>query len=444
MKRIWMLILALCLALTAAAADPAVTELQARNVELNAVANTLLVEDENRNYHVADLSGQALSGDYAYARIRDGMYFVTKETEYSGSTGVLDGQGKQVLPEEYFNADVISDRWVIGQRWVESTSENYDASVTTLMSDAEKKYYLIDTVDVFYAGEKKGTLTRKEYNSAEAYGDYLCVRDLDGNYTFFNKEMEKSPFAADGNREYSDDYKTKTVTHQGSGQVAFAPGCTLTPEEVREPYWVAQNKTVLDLQGNVTADLSAYDSVYRAESGLVKVRNADGLYGVADVTGRELVPCLYSEVGYDLPGAKAVGYIYAVRDGKAGFVSLADGSEAGFEFPAEAVRAFAAWLKVEDKLNGVTYAVSAAAGRLEGSWKDISAPYSGSGITGTLATVETADGFAGVIGQHGEEIIPADGTIANAYNLKISNDGKVILTNPERGVWRVYRLDEAK
>jgi hypothetical protein len=176
MKRIWMLILALCLALTAAAADPAVTELQSRNVELNTAANTLLVEDENRNYHVADLSGQALSGDYAYARIRDGMYFVTKETEYSGSTGVLDGQGKQVLPEEYFNADVISDRWVIGQRWVESTSENYDASVTTLMSDAEKKYYLIDTVDVFYAGEKKGTLTRKEYNSAEAYGDYLCVR----------------------------------------------------------------------------------------------------------------------------------------------------------------------------------------------------------------------------------------------------------------------------
>ena len=339
---------------------------------------------------------------------------------------------------------MISDRWVIGQRWVESTSENYDASVTTLMSDAEKKYYLIDTVDVYYAGEKKGTLTRKEYNSAEAYGDYLCVRDLDGNYTFFNKEMEKSSFAADGNREYSDDYKTKTVTHQGSGQVAFAPGCTLTPEEVREPYWVAQNKTVLDLQGNVTADLSAYDSVYRAESGLVKVRNADGLYGVADVTGRELVPCLYSEVGYDLPGAKAVGYIYAVRDGKAGFVSLADGSEAGFEFPAEAVRAFAAWLKVEDKLNGVTYAVSAAAGRLEGSWKDISAPYSGSGITGTLATVETADGFAGVIGQHGEEIIPADGTYTSAYNLKVSNDGKVILTNPERGVWRVYRLDEAK
>ena len=87
---------------------------------------------------------------------------------------------------------------------------------------------------------------------------------------------------------------------------------------------------------------------------------------------------------------------------------------------------------------------AAAAGRLEGSWKDISAPYSGSGITGTLATVETADGFAGVIGQHGEEIIPADGTIANAYNLKISNDGKVILTNPERGVWRVYRLDEAE
>ena len=41
---------------------------------------------------------------------------------------------------------------------------------------------------------------------------------------------------------------------------------------------------------------------------------------------------------------------------------------------------------LETDENGVTYAVSAAAGRLEGSWKDISAPYSGSGITGTLAT----------------------------------------------------------
>ena len=185
--------LALCLMLSAASAEVTMTEIKARSVELNTAADTLLVQNEDRTYHVESLSGEALSADFPYAKIRDGMFLVSIKDEYSGSTGVLNGQGQEVVPPEYFNAEIISDRWVAAQTWKPSTAENYDVTVTTLLSDEGKKYYLVDTVDLYYCGEKKGTLTRMEYNDAQAFGDYLRVRNREGEYTFYNTEMEKSP-----------------------------------------------------------------------------------------------------------------------------------------------------------------------------------------------------------------------------------------------------------
>ena len=70
----------------------------------------------------------------------------------------------------------------------------------------------------------------------------------------------------------------------------------------------------------------------------IQLANA-ALYGLADQAGNLLVPCLYENLGYDLANALKLGYVYAVRDGKSGFVSLADGSEAGFEFMAQGISA---------------------------------------------------------------------------------------------------------
>ena len=99
---------------------------------------------------------------------------------------------------------------------------------------------------------------------------------------------------------------------------------------------------------------------------------------------------------------------------------------------------------MEDKLNGVIYAVSAAAGKLEGSWTDMQAPYANPGISSTLAVVADAEGHVGVIDQKGNEIVPLDGTFSNTYDLKVSDDGKAILGNPERGVWYLYLVGGAE
>ena len=88
-----------------------------------------------------------------------------------------------------------------------------------------------------------------------------------------NKDMEKPAFEAQGRDEYYDDYKAGTVVHQGSGQAAFTAGCTLTADEVKEAYWLDKDKQVLDLQGNVMADLSTYYSAYKPVSGLFKLRS---------------------------------------------------------------------------------------------------------------------------------------------------------------------------
>lgn len=445
MKKLLGIILVLCMLAAAGIAAAEETTIEARRVELNTAAKTLLVLNDDRTYHVADLTGSALSGDYAYGKIRDGMYVMTAESEYAGNTGLLDGQGQVVIPMEYFSAEGLSDRWAVGQLWAEATAEEYDVKVTVLLADEPDKYYKIDTVDVFYRGEKKGSLTRMEYDSATAYGDYLCVTDRENNKAFYNKDMEKSAFEAQSRDEYYDDYKAGKVVHQGSGQAAFTAGCTLTADEVKEAYWLDNDKQVLDLEGNVMADLSAYYSAYKPVSGLVKIRNEEGLYGLADVNGKELLPCLYTEIGYDLECAKAVGYIYAARDGKAGFVSLADGTEAGFTYPEDAVRKFAAWLAVEDKLNGVTYAVSADPAAEVTSWKEVHSSFTDPGISNTLAIVVNEEGQAGVLNLKGEQVVPVDGTYSGGYSkLTVSDDGTVILGNPEGNVYKVYQLAPAE
>ena len=304
---------------------------------------------------------------------------------------------------------------------------------------------MVDTVDLYYLGEKKGTVTRAEWKNAKAFGDYLSIQNREGTQDFYNKDFVKSPVGAKYAYEYDNNSSTNIITHLGSGQAAFTEGCTLTSEEVQQSVWVNRNDQLIDLQGNVIADLSAYKRAQvDADSNLVKLENGDGKVGLADSTGKELVPCVYDKMTYALAGALQTGYLYVEKDGKNGFVNLATGEETGFTFMKDAGDQRANFILVSDAREGKIL-VSAMAGELPGRYKETNAAFQNQADGNPYAVVKEMDDTCRVVGQLGEEVLPGV-TFSGIYDAKISDDGTLILLPGEGNSYTLYTVsyDPAK
>ena len=435
MKKWLLILLALCLCCSVASAEISmeVKTAEARSLSLNETANTFVMRDsKTKLYQVVDADLNPLSEQYDDIDITYGQYEVK---DANGAHGLLDGQGKVLIAPAYDDIKYISDRWAIGIMLKEATAENYDYE--TWLSDA-KKFYLIDTVDVFYRGEKKATFSRLEWNSGYAYGDYLIVQDREKKYSAYNKDFVKSPVIPDYSSEYDDDYRSGKITHIGSGQQAFCPECTLTPDEVQQYLWVNRNDELIDLQGNVLADLSDYQNMHTIDrsTNLIRVKNNKKKLGLLDQTGKVLIPCEYDEFGYDYDIAQQMGYLYAVKNGKSGFVSLKSGKEAGFEFLESAGNQRGGFIVIEDPREGVIL-ISAVAGELPGRYKEVSIPYSSAAM---FATVTEMDGTIHVIDIKGNEALPDNPEIRYSGNVSFSKDGALILLNDMQNVYHIYKV----
>ena len=428
MKKLMALALALvlCVCAAVACAETTVQEkvIEAYNLELNTKADMLILTDRETGLkYVADTKGNKVSEGYAYVSSNEGFFTVANEDL---KMGLADKTGKLILPLEYGEIDPISDKWVAGIRLVETTDSEENPDYRALFGG---KAYMVDTVDLYYLGEKKGTVTRAEWKNAKAFGDYLSIQNREGTQDFYNKDFVKSP----------------AITHLGSGQAAFTEGCTLTPEEVQQSVWVNRNDQLIDLQGNVIADLSAYKRAQvDADSNLVKLENGDGKVGLADSTGKELVPCVYDKMTYALAGALQTGYLYVEKDGKNGFVNLATGEETGFTFMKDAGDQRANFILVSDAREGKIL-VSAMAGELPGRYKETNAAFQNQADGNPYAVVKEMDDTCRVVGQLGEEVLPGV-TFSGIYDAKISDDGTLILLPGEGNSYTLYTVsyDPAK
>lgn len=432
------LVLALCVCTAAACAETTVQvkELEAYDLKMNVKTDTFILSDRETGLkYVTDTELKKLSEGYGYISSEGAFFNAANEDLHMG---LLDGQGKLLIPLEYGEVEVLNDRWFAGIRLVvsENSEENPDYKAWFGGNS-----YMIDTVDIYYGSEKKGTVTRTEWKRAKAFKDYLSIEDREGNLTFYNKDFVKSGAEASYAYEYVDDYSTKTVTHTGSNQPAFTAGCTLTPDEVIQYVWVNSDKQLLDLQGNVIADLSSYKYArVDADSNYIKLENNDGKCGLADSTGKEIVPCKYDRLSYSIAGAIQSGYIYAENDGKSGFVSLTTGAEAGFTFTKDAGNQRATFILVDDAREGKIL-ISAAAGELQERFKDANASFTDKGDKCMFAVVKGQDDTCRIIGQLGEDILPGI-TFNSTYEADMSEDGTLImLPGEERGHYMLYTVN---
>lgn len=430
MRKFLLMVLALCLCCSLAFAE--VSVVNANSLDLNEGANTFVMRTDNRNYQVVDKNLNVLSGEYNSIYTSSGLYTVTTNDGYEG---VLDVEGRIMVPAVYGDAKVLSDRWAVGFTLKNATAENYDYKNTW---GSDVKFFLVDTVDVYFNGVKVHTFDRMEYDTANAFGDYLIVQDREKKCKAFDKDFKLSDFVPEyAWSEYDYNYRTKKIIHIGSGKEAFTEGCTLTADEVKQCYYILDNK-VYDLQGNVLSDLTAYYSQsLDTDSGLIKVRDNYKKYGLVKPDGTVLVSCAYDEISYRLDIALKTGYVYAVRDGKSGFVSLKDGSEKGFEFLESAGNQRSAFIVIEDPREGVIL-ISCAAGELPGRYKSVNIPYTSCAM---YATVEEFDGRIHVIDVLGNEVLEDNPEIRSSYDVEFSTDGTLILVEDLEQKYHIYTMD---
>ena len=345
--------------------------------------------------------------------------------------GLIDAEGRVIIPMQYATLSVLSDRWQLAFK-CEPVEDEADSDYTLYFLNGSKEYYRFGAVDVYYDAVLEGTLSGEEYMTAYAYGDYLCVSGPNGEYTFYNKCMVKAPYISGYSDEFICEYvdDTPVYIHQGTGTPAFCAGCTLEEDEVDYIY-LTEDNTAYDLRGNVVCVLEEGCSFecWMLDSRCASVKK-DDKYGVVDVlTGEVLIPMEYDRLGeYCCDEVTLEGYVFAVKDGKAGYVRRGGEVTCDFEYDADDVIEEGLLSYVYDPEGGIVV-LSAAAGILPERYESADLH------TGALAfTAGDAEGRVALIGLNGKELIPFgeydyiyvndSATLAYGYN----DDGYVVWT----------------
>ena len=400
----------------------AANRLSFSSVRLNPYTGTLLAE-QGQQYRVYSPDGKtALSSGYPEASVREYGFFKVRMLNGVNDTGLLDGKGQLIIPTQYGEIEIISDRWQAGITLKPAAVDNFD------YKDADS-YYMIDKVDLFFQGKQVGTLDRLHWKNPYAFGDYLNVRNRDESSAWYNKDLQLS---ARGGQisEYTVNYGTGSIIHSGSGQKAFCAECTLQADEVINPYYFRKGD-IVDLQGNVLCHLSDCDTVHYFFNGnRIGVVNRKKLYGYIDLTGKKVVPCEYESI--DLyNNSQNIGYAYAVRDGKGGFVNLLTGEETGFEYSDKVIEKHIGFLTVEN-LDGSIIVICAGKGKLPAVYSSVTMCSASSSPSNPTAVLRDAEGRCGVINYRGDWLLPMSSdyeVVPDFYpGGSVSYDGTVVLT----------------
>ena len=431
-----LLVLSILIACTAAAgAETIVTDVDASSVDVIS-SNDRIVITVKAGTYLADAKGKKLSAYYDYiSRSYDApnLMEVRANTNSVHREGIIDTDGNIVVPAKYGDVSILSSRWQIGVTLTPSTEKEVGDYSFTNYSTGKKTYYYVDKVDIYYKGTLVGTVDRTDYDYAYCYGDYICLKNRAGKYTYYNKDFQPSPYKTDYSSEYDTQYKSGKTTyiHAGSGQTAFAPGCTLTPDEVYVCYQLEKGQ-ILDLQGNVVASLKQnYDSVSTFRGKYTQVR-LYGKYGLIDDQGNEAIAPEYDGMSYSYSDTAYLGFAGVIKDGLFGYVDFNGNVVADFVYGQNAVRDQGTFAYIKD-LSGKTIVLSGLVGELPERYADVSIS------SGALAFVaERSDGQKAVIGLNGQELVP----FGEYRYMYVNKAGTVAIAYLESRQYRVWQIDE--
>ena len=442
MKRFiaWILVLLMVFAVATASAadkkkkDPGYIDLKLRGVVINRHTAYIGYQDwdtslygimTNKGKVVLEPTYYRMSAVYDYP-----MFTVEANVNDPQREGVIDKKGEVIVPAEYMDVKVLSDRWMIGIKVEECKAEDKEYTVNYI--DADPVFYRLSSVDVYYKGKKVGDFSRAQYDSASAWGDYIKITARDKTQSVYNKKLKKSAFKGDYISEYdSSYYKGKyTYTHTGTNKPAFTEGCTLKKENVNK--YILYNKgEAIGLDGTVLFK-SDFEYLDEFRGGYAVGRMNDNKRGVINEAGEVIIPAEYDQIGNTEKKPFEYGCISVVKDGKFGFVNDKNQVTCAFIYGKDSVQNYTTFAKVKNP-DGTVTVMSGLIGVLPDTYK--SADIMGGGAR--CFEAEDADGKAALIDILGNVMIPWTETYNISYNLL----GTVAAYQLEYGTYRIYHFD---
>lgn len=301
MKKLLAMLLVLLLPLTAMAVT--VTQLPEEAFTLMGGGLVMGMDYEEDLYWLMNAAGEAVSD--RYVDISNSYEWPLAEVEISeelNAKGLINSAtGEVVVPAKYGDVEILSDRWCVCA--VLMPTDDADAPYY----DWSGNHYAIATTDVYYCGTQVAALTADESGDYEAYGAYLSVMN-DHHVIWLDAAGARRVYerSYDASDEFAEDYDAEVITHNGSGQQAFTAGCTLTADDVSQPYHMT-DAGLIDLQGNVliAADALPGDAYLRDFCGEYVSMNcyirevSEFYYGVMRLDGTVVVPFTASAVPVD-------------------------------------------------------------------------------------------------------------------------------------------------
>lgn len=292
-KYLSILVMTLILAMTllpAAHAETAELLWEGKSLDtLSESAPAVTVYEYGKGYGLMTLDGQEIL-PIQYSRITNSKcaegYYIAVSGEDMNCAALYDQSGKALTDDLYGDIEMLSDKWAVAIKLVVTTDEKYD-----YWAFGSSDHYNVDACDVIYvpAGGKIATLTRDQYQSAAAFGDYLLVLDRTGAVQLYDSQFQ--PVESDFTATYQDEFH-----HTDKG--------------------LSRNLIVSRITGETIA--TGYEDIGDVYSGkYIAVEGEEGV-GLIDSTGAVLLPCEYEDI--DESGNPR--YLELEKDGLIGLYDL--------------------------------------------------------------------------------------------------------------------------
>ncbi len=398
-------------------------------------------DSRNGTYTIYDDEFQPVNGEKYIAcySVRDAalagydLYRVAADDGFN-VFGYVDGTGRTVVPLEYAKVEYLSDRWQYG-----ISIEKSDSTVADFRN-SDGSAYIVSFYDIYYRGQKVLRLGRDEFDgvnlSAYALGDYLLVKDLERSIHAYDKTGALSNHATiettseyDGWREY---------THVPTGTRAFAPGCILTSDEVKQDL-MPDGGIYYDLQGNPLNLDGFYSSGSRFTGNYARVER-QGKYGLINRQGKEIIPCRFdSERSYDWASQmETYGYVEASLNGKFCYVNAKGEVSYQSPFDESVVKGSSGIIRYVQDLTGEYLLLTPEGGLLSTKYQESPQLFAGN----RMCSVKEGDGSVSLIDIYGNTVVNQKaGSSASQYLTGSGNCYFVYLGSRQYAAFKIYQND---
>ena len=291
-----------------------------------------LVNTYGRGYRLVTPEGEELFAvDYEYVSyVKNGFFSVVNENGLNKS-GLVNAAGKLVIPMEYSDFEILSDRYGIAVVLEETKDDAYDYGSGLFGSGDE--HYNVTSYD-FYDLEKElkiGSLGRSDFRKyAKAFDDGFLVEDRNGKAKWYDLSLA---YVKDTEEDVYGASRFKTVD-RGIAKTGVQEGEVILEgykyyDDLKEDSFVIRSTVnslygAIDMDGNIIVP-AEYTEVQRREGDYVIVAIGDydnRKYGVYKIGTGLVVPCEFDK--FERMGSNFIanGYLLFNSEDKLGYVNV--------------------------------------------------------------------------------------------------------------------------